>query len=425
MNIYTYIVLSFIVFVYLIETIADLLNVKNLTNNIPIEFENYFDKEKYEKSQKYLKANTNLSLVSSTVTLLIQIIFVVLGGFNYVNNIALSFGFGNIITGLIFANTLFLISEIIKIPSSLYSIFVIEEKFGFNRMSLKTFISDWIKSQIITLSIFSPIFALILWFFTNFSNLAWFYTFITIIVFQLSLTFIAPVVIMPLFNKYTPLEDGQLKTSIETYTKKENFKMKGLFKMNNSKRSNKSNAFFTGFGKYRRIVLFDTLIQKHTVEELTSILAHEMGHFKLGHIIKHMIFSFASTGLMLYILSIFINKIWLYEAFLLNSQPIYAGLIFFAFLYSPISLILSVIVTYFSRKHEFEADTYAITTYKHPEDMISALKKLSVDNLSNLYPHKFKVFLKYSHPPVLERIKAINNISQKSYFKMKKIDHCI
>jgi STE24 endopeptidase len=405
-------VLSFIVLVYVIQTIADLLNVKNITNTLPVEFENYFDKEKYEKSQKYLKTNTNFSLISSTVTLFVQIIFVVLGGFNYVNNIAVSFGFGNIITGLIFANILLLISEIIKIPFSLYSVFVIEEKFGFNRMSLKIFISDWIKSRLITLSIFSLVFTLILQFFANFSDLAWFYAFITVIAFQLFLTFIAPVAIMPLFNKYTPLEDGPLKTSIETYAKKEDFKMKGLFKMDNSKRSSKSNAFFTGFGKYRRIVLFDTLIHKHTVEELTSILAHEMGHFKLGHIIKHIIFSFASTGLMLYILSVFINKAWLYEAFLLNPQPIYAGMVFFAFLYSPISLVLSVIGSYFSRKHEFEADAYAVTTYKHPKDMTNALKKLSVDNLSNLCPHKFKVFLEYSQPPVLDRINAIKNIKQ-------------
>ncbi|MDR1522804.1 MAG: M48 family metallopeptidase [Endomicrobium sp.] len=413
MNIYTYIVLSFVGLVYLVQTISELLNVKNITTNIPKEFEDYFDKAKYEKSQKYLKTNTTFSLVSSSITLIIKIVFIVLGGFNYVNDFAVSFGFGNIVTGLIFANTLLLVSEIIKIPFSLYSVFVIEEKFDFNRMSLKTFISDWIKSQIITLSIFSIMFSLILWFFTNVPNLAWFYAFITAIIFQLFLTFIAPIAIMPLFNKYTPLENGQLKTSIEDYAKKENFKMKGLFKMDNSKRSNKSNAFFTGFGKYRRIVLFDTLIQKHTVEELTSILAHEMGHFKLGHIIKHMIFSFVSTGLMLYILSVFVNEAWLYKAFLLNSQPIYAGMVFFAFLYSPISLILSVISSYFSRKHEFEADAYAVTTYKHPADMTNALKKLSVDNLSNLYPHKFKVFLEYSHPPILERIKAINNISQK------------
>ncbi|MDR2395452.1 MAG: M48 family metallopeptidase [Endomicrobium sp.] len=413
MNIYTYIVLFFVGLVYLVQTISELLNVKNITTNIPKEFEDYFDKAKYEKSQKYLKTNTTFSLVSSSITLIIQIVFIVLGGFNYVNDFAVSFGFGNIVTGLIFANTLLLVSEIIKIPFSLYSVFVIEEKFDFNRMSLKTFISDWIKSQIITLSIFSIMFSLILWFFTNVPNLAWFYAFITAIIFQLFLTFIAPIAIMPLFNKYTPLENGQLKTSIEDYAKKENFKMKGLFKMDNSKRSNKSNAFFTGFGKYRRIVLFDTLIQKHTVEELTSILAHEMGHFKLGHIIKHMIFSFVSTGLMLYILSVFVNEAWLYKAFLLNSQPIYAGMVFFAFLYSPISLILSVISSYFSRKHEFEADAYAVTTYKHPADMTNALKKLSVDNLSNLYPHKFKVFLEYSHPPILERIKAINNISQK------------
>jgi STE24 endopeptidase len=187
--------------------------------------------------------------------------------------------------------------------------------------------------------------------------------------------------------------------------------MKGLFKMDNSKRSTKSNAFFAGFGKSRRIVLFDTLIKNHPVEELTSVLAHEMGHFKLGHIIRQMIFSFISTGIMLFILSLFINETWLYSAFLMQTQPVYAGIIFFAFLYTPISLMLSVIASYFSRKHEYEADAYAVTTYKHPDAMINALKKLSVDNLSNLYPHKLKVFLEYSHPPILERINAIDKLS--------------
>lgn len=413
MNTYTYIVLSFVLFVYLTKIFADILNIRNITDIIHLEFASYFDKAKYRKSQDYLKANTKFSLISSTTTILIQIIFIILGGFNYVNNISISFGFGSITTGIIFANILLIISEIIKIPFSLYSIFIIEERFGFNRMTLKTFISDWIKSQFINSLIFSLIFTLVLCVFSTFSTLAWLYAFICVVVCQLFLTLIAPIVIMPLFNKYTPLSDGDLKTSIETYAKKENFKMQGLFTMDNSKRSSKSNAFFTGFGKYRRIVLFDTLIQKHSVKELTNILAHEMGHFKLGHIIKHMIFSFISTGLMLYILSIFINKSWLYEAFLLNSQPIYAGLIFFAFLYSPISLVIYIIDNYFSRKHEFEADLYAVTTYKYPQDMINALKKLSVDNLSNLYPHQFKVFLEYSHPPILERIKAINNLSQK------------
>jgi STE24 endopeptidase len=256
-------------------------------------------------------------------------------------------------------------------------------------------------------------FSVIVWLFSSIEHYAWIYTFGAIIVFEIFVTFIYPIVVMPLFNKYTPLEDGDLKKSVEEYAKKENFKMKGLFKMDNSKRSTKSNAFFTGFGKSRRIVLFDTLMQKHTVKELTSILAHEMGHFKLGHIIKQMIFSFASMGLMLFILSLFIKEYWLYKAFLMDTRPIYAGVIFFSFLYVPMSFVLSTISSYLSRKYEYAADAYAVKTYKHPQDMINALKKLSVDNLSNLYPHKLKVFLEYSHPPVLDRINAIKTVSEK------------
>jgi STE24 endopeptidase len=343
--------------------------------------------------------------------LIIQSVFIVLGGFSYVNNIAISSGFGTVSTGLIFAGILLLASEVIEIPFSAYSIFVIEEKFGFNKMSIKTFITDLLKSLIITAVIGAVIFSAILWLFTNISKNAWLYAFAVTVIFELVMIFIAPIVIMPLFNKYIPLEDGELKISVEEYAKKENFKMKGLFKMDSSKRSTKSNAFFTGFGKSRRIVLFDTLIKNHSVEELTSVLAHEMGHFKLGHIIKGMIFSFVSNGVMLFILSLFVNKVWLYDAFLMQTQPVYAGIIFFAFLYAPISLIISIISGCSSRKHEYEADNYAVTTYKHPDAMINALKKLSVDNLSNLYPHKLKVFLEYSHPPILERIQAIKKIN--------------
>lgn len=410
MSIYMFIIILFLFGVYMIETISDILNLKNISDDIPEEFESFFDKEKYSKSQDYLKIRTKFSIISSTFFLIVQIAFIVLGGFNYIDNIARSFGFGEIITGLIFAGILLLMLEIIKIPFSAYSIFSIEERFGFNKMKIGTFISDLLKNLIITAIIAGIIFAIIIWFFSSFGKFAWFYAFIAVVAFQIFITFIYPVTIMPLFNKFTPLEDGELKTSVEEYAKKENFKMKGLFKMDNSKRSTKSNAFFAGFGKFRRIVLFDTLIEKHTVDELTSVLAHEMGHFKLGHIIRQMVFGFFMTGLMFFILSLFIKSPWLFEAFKMENQSIYAGIIFFGFLYIPISFINGIISSYFSRKHEYEADAYAVTTYKKPEAMINALKKLSVDNLSNLYPHKMKVFLEYSHPPVLERIKAIREI---------------
>jgi Zn-dependent protease with chaperone function len=410
MTVYTLLIVLFLTIVYMIETLADYLNVKNISNEIPEEFEGYFDKEKYSKAQDYLKVRTKFSVNSATFFVLAQIIFIIMGGFNIVDNFARSFGFGVIMTGLIFAGTLLLIISVLKIPFSAYSTFVIEEKFGFNRMTVKTFVSDLIKSWIIGAIIGGAVFAVIIWFFGSFGRTAWIYAFAAVIIFELLITFVYPVLIMPLFNKFTPLEDGELKTSVEEYAKKENFKMKGLFTMDNSKRSTKSNAFFAGFGKFRRIVLFDTLIQKHTVDELTSVLAHEMGHFKLGHIIRQMLFGFASMAFMFFLLSLFINSPWLFKAFLMEKQSVYAGIIFFGFLYSPISMIIGVISSKLSRKHEYEADSYAVTTYKKPEAMIDALKKLSVDNLSNLHPHPFKVFMEYSHPPVLERIKAIRKI---------------
>jgi STE24 endopeptidase len=405
------IVISFLLIVYIAETIADLLNLKNVSNEIPAEFEGYFDKEKYAESQEYLKVRTKFSLISAAFFMSVQILFIAGGGFDYADKFARSFGFGEIVTGLIFAGILLLAVEILKIPFSAYSTFVIEEKFGFNRTNVKTFISDLLKGWLVGAIIGAAVFAAVIWFFIHFGRFAWLYAFAAVAAFELIITFVYPVVIMPLFNKFVPLEDGELKTSVENYAKAEGFKMKGLFKMDGSKRSTKSNAFFAGFGKFRRIVLFDTLIQKHTVEELTSVLAHEMGHFKLGHIIRQMVFGFATMALMFFLLSLFIKSPWLFEAFKMQNHSVYAGIIFFGFLYAPISLVIGIISSRLSRKHEYEADSYAVTTYKNPEAMINALKKLSVDNLSNLHPHPFKVFTEYSHPPVLERINAIRKIN--------------
>ena len=212
---------------------------------------------------------------------------------------------------------------------------------------------------------------------------------------------------MPIFNKFLPLEEGELKEAIEKYSKQQNFKMKGIFTMDGSKRSTKSNAFFTGFGKYRRIVLFDTLIEKHSVSELVSILAHEIGHYKKKHILQQLIISILTNGIMFIIMSLFIKNVELFAAFKMRDISVYAGLLFFGFLYAPINVILSICLNYLSRKNEYQADLYAIKTFNKPEAFISALKKISIDNLSNLTPHPLKVFLDYSHPPVLKRIETI------------------
>ncbi len=411
MNCYLLIILIIIIADFILDIVVDMLNVKHIKTDLPGEFEGYYDAEKYKKSQNYLKENTRFGIIVDSISTPITVAFILIGGFNYFDQIARGFQFSTIPTGLIFAGILILASQILSIPFSIYSTFVIEEKYGFNRTTVKTFIMDILKSWLLTVIIGGIIFSVILWFFDKTGNMAWIYCWIAVVIFQIVLTFFAPVIIMPLFNKFFPLEDGDLKTTIESYARSQNFKLKGVFKMDASKRSTKSNAFFTGFGKFRRIVLFDTLIKKHTVDELVSILAHEMGHYKKKHILKSIIISIITTGLMFFILSLFINNEGLFQAFKMQNTSIYASLFFFAFLYTPINMFISILSNILSRKHEYEADAYAATTYGKYESMISALKKLTVDNLSNLTPHPLKVFLSYSHPPVLERIQSIRKMS--------------
>ncbi|MDR1052471.1 MAG: M48 family metallopeptidase [Endomicrobium sp.] len=412
MNIYTSFIISINVFFYLLKILINFLNIKKTSNNIPEEFKNYYNYEKYSKSQQYLKETTKFSMITSTIILLVKILFITQGMFNYINNIVISFNISPIFTGLTFVLIFFFIFEILGIPFSIYSIFKIEEKFGFNKMGKKTFFLDLIKSWIVNIIIISIILPVILFIFINSSMYsAWLYVFVSVIIFEIFIIFISPTVIMPIFNKYTPIEDCNLKNEIEIYMKKENFKMSGLFKIDASKRSTKSNAFFTGLGKFRRIVLYDTIIKNHNIHEILSILAHEMGHYKLKHIKKQMIISFIITGTIIFFISLFVNKNLFYYAFLVNGKHIYIGIVLFImYIYIPFYTISSIILNYYSRKCEHEADIYSIKTYNHKDDMINALKKLSVDNLSNLYPHKLKVFFDYSHPPILNRIKKIKYI---------------
>ena len=407
MNAFLIIILVILIGDYVLGLVVDSLNVKHLKTDLPEAFSGYYDGEKYRKSQQYLKENTRFDLIIGSITTPAVIIFILLGGFNWVDQWARSLAWGPIATGLVFVAILLFGSQILSLPFSIYSTFVIEEKYGFNKTTPKTFVLDLLKGWLLAVVIGAPVFSAILWFFGQTGTMAWLYCWVALTGIQIFLMFVAPVVIMPIFNKFVPLEEGELKKAIEDYAKKQGFKMKGVFSMDGSKRSTKSNAFFTGFGRFRRIVLFDTLISKHTTEELVSILAHEMGHYKKKHILKSIIISILSTGLMFYILSIFMNNVSLFEAFGMDHVSIYASLLFFGFLYAPIEMILSIFGNMLSRRHEYEADAWAVRTYHRPQSMIAALKKLSVDNLSNLTPHPLKVFLSYSHPPVLERIRAI------------------
>ncbi len=406
MNAYLIFILVLLVFSWLLSLVVETLNVRNVSTEIPEEFCGIYDNEKYAKSQRYLKDTTRFEQVQAGIMLPLTIAFILLGGFSWINNLAQATSEHMILQGLVFGGILILLSQIISLPFSIYSTFVIEEKYGFNKTTAKTFVIDLLKGLLLTVLLGAPIFALVLWIFSTVTN-AWLWAWGALSIIQLFILFIAPVVILPLFNKFTPLEEGALRSAIEKFAAAQKYTLSGIFKIDGSKRSTKSNAFFTGFGKTKRIALFDTLIENHSTAELVGVLAHEIGHCKRGHIKQGIVISLASSLMMFFILSLFVTKTGLYAAFGIEGTPLYAGLIFFGFLYAPISMILGLLGNLLSRKHEFEADAFAAETTQQPGEMIAALKKLSVDNLSNLTPHPLKVFLEYSHPPVLERIKAL------------------
>ena len=397
---------------YILELIVSLLNISALNPSLPKEFETTFNDQEYKDSQQYTRVTTSFSLVQNSFSTILTLLFLLLGGFNYVDILARSFGFGEISTGVLFIGGLALLSFITNLPFSMYSTFVVEERFGFNRTSLKTFTLDIIKGCLLAVVLGAPLLALILWFFINSGEYGWLYCWFGVVVFSIILQFLAPILIMPLFNKFSALEDGSLRDKILAYAQQEHFRLQGIFTMDGSKRSSKLNAFFTGFGKFRKIVFYDTLLEKLNEAEIVAVLAHEMGHFKLRHIFKMLIASIIQTGLMFYLLSLFIGNTQLSEAFSMAETSIYSSLVFFGFLYSPISLVISIFFNYISRKNEFEADNYAARTTVSPDFLIQSLKKLCQANLSNLTPHPAMVFLHYSHPPVLSRIEQLRQFNR-------------
>jgi len=410
MNLYLILILAILIGSYLLDLIVDTLNLRHMKTDLPEEFQGYYDPAKYEKSQEYLRENTRFGILTDTVTTSVTVAFILSGGFNWVDQLVRRADLDPILTGLIFFGILVLAYQILHLPFSIYGTFVIEEKYGFNKTSPGTFVLDILKGWVLAALIGGIILAAVLWFFEKAGSWAWLYCWAAVTLIQLFLMLVAPVAILPLFNKFVPLEEGELRKAIQQYAEEQSFKIKGVFKMDGSRRSTKSNAFFTGLGKFRRIVLYDTLIEGHSVHELVSILAHEMGHYKMKHIFKSLVISVLTSGLMFSILSLFIRKRELHEAFQMEEPSVYGGLFFFGFLYSPMMMLLSIFGNVLSRKYEYEADAYAAKTTGDPTSMIDALKKLSVENFSNLTPHPLKVFLSYSHPPVLERIRAIRQV---------------
>ena len=411
MNIFLAIIVGTIIFEYVLSLISRQLNLKSLTTILPNEFIGFYDDQKYEKSQNYTRANSRFGRISSTFNFILILSVIYFGLFEALDQFVRFFGYSPLITGLMFFGIITIVQDVITTPFSLYTTFVIEEKFGFNKSTPKIYIMDKLKSYFLLLILGVPIISAILYFFETFQN-AWLYAWALMSLLSVIMPKVYTQFIAPMFNKFTPLEDGKLKDSITAYANDVDFPLMEIYVVDGSKRSAHSNAYFTGFGKNKRIVLFDTLMDDHTNEEILSILAHEVGHYKKQHIIKGMITSILHSGIMLYILGLFIKMPELHTAMGMSAeqQSIYAGLIFFSLLYAPIELILSVIFNIISRKHEFEADEYSAMTLKNTSHMILGLKNLTVKNLGNLTPHPLPVFLSYSHPPVLDRIRALNKL---------------
>ena len=407
MNFIAIIILVAIGVDFILNLLADGLNLKHLQSELPQTFQGVYDADRYRKSQQYLKVNTQFGWVTSAFSLSLILVFWFAKGFPLLDQWVRSFELGPVLTGLVYMGILLLSKAILSLPFGLYATFVIEERFGFNTTTWKIYVMDLIKGLALALLLGTPLLAAILFFFQYAGANAWWYCWMGVTLYMLGVQFIAPTWIMPLFNKFTPLEDGELKSAILSYANSIDFPLENVYQMDGSRRSTKSNAFFTGFGKHKRIILFDTLIKQHSVKELVAVLAHEMGHYKKKHIHQSLILGILQTGLMLFLLSHFITYEGLFEAFYMPQQSVYAGMIFFAMLYAPIDFFVTIFLQILSRKNEIAADQFAAETTKDPRSMVAALKKLTVHNLSNLTPHPFYVFLNYSHPPVLKRIQML------------------
>ncbi|WP_044403558.1 M48 family metallopeptidase [Lacinutrix sp. Hel_I_90] len=401
-----YIIIAIIIIDFIIDKILDTLNAKRFNDPIPKTLNDVYDTPEYQKSQDYKKTNYKFGLITSTFTLLLTLAFFFFDGFALVDNLARDYTTNTILITLIFFGIIMLGSDILTTPFAYYKTFVIEERFGFNKTTKKTFFLDKLKGWLMLLLIGGGILAVLTWFYESTGRMFWVYAWILITVFTLFMNLFYSRLIVPLFNKQTPLESGNLRDAISNYAQTVGFNLDKIFVIDGSKRSTKANAYFSGFGSEKRVTLYDTLINDLEDDEIVAVLAHEVGHYKRKHIIFNLAASVVLTGFTLFILSLLISNPILSQALGVRIPSFHIGLIAFGILYAPLSEITGLIMNWFSRKFEYQADDYAKNTYK-AEPMITSLKKLSKNSLSNLTPHPAYVFMHYSHPTLLERIENL------------------
>ncbi len=384
------------------------LNSINIKPEIPESIAGFYDKEKYLKSLDYHKVRTQFDFWSSLFSLALTLVILITGAFGLLDTVLRNYLSGNLAIALSFFGIIFLISEILNLPFSWYSTFIIEERFGFNKTTLKTFFLDKIKGMLLGATIGIPLYWLFIRLIDWMGSGFWLWFGLAAALFMLLMNMFYTSLLLPLFNRLTPLEDGALKSAIIAYAEKVNFPINQIMVMDGSKRSSKANAFFSGIGKRKKVVLFDTLIEKHTTEELVAVLAHEVGHYKKRHLITSLAIAVGQIFFTLWVMSYMIFNPALSGALGGTILATHLNLIAFGILFSPISGITGILSLLHSRKNEFEADAYARQTYD-AKPLATALKKLSVDTLSNLFPHRLYVFFHYSHPPLLQRLSRLEN----------------
>jgi len=402
-----YLIIGLVIFNYLFSTVLDYINGKNWKTEVPSVMKDFYDEDKYLKAKNYSKEKGKVSLISSTLSTLITLLFLIFEGYGWLDNfISLYYDIPFLKSGIFFL-VLFILSDFISIPFSCYSTFVIEEKYGFNKTTVKTFVLDKIKGYVLTLIVGGILLFGAIYIVSLLENSFWFWLWLSLSFIMLMVNMFYADLIVPIFNKLTPLEAGSLREKIESYTKKVGYSLKNIYIIDGSKRSTKANAFFSGLGPRKTIALYDTLVEKHTEEELVAVLAHEVGHYKKKHVFTSLFLTISQLGLMCFLLETCLKVGEISQALGGKEMAFHLGLVAFGILYSPIGTILSILMNINSRKNEFEADHYAKTTYNGAA-LELALIKLSVDSLSNLYPHPLYTFIHYSHPPLLKRLSALS-----------------
>ena len=406
-----FIIVVFLCLDFVLERVLESLNSKHMSPVLPDSLKGIYDEKEYSRFQSYKRENGRLDSWSSGGGFVVMIVFLVAGGFGWYNSWVVSLTDSVVWQTILFVVGLSVVSSVLDIPFDYYATFRIEEKYGFNKTTRRVYWLDTVKELVLSLVLGGVLLALVVWFYTWAGTYFWLYAWGAVTLFSVFMAMFYSQLIVPLFNKQTPLQEGALRDKIQAFAGKVGFKLDNIYVIDGSKRSTKANAYFTGLGPKKRVVLYDTLIDELTEEEIVAVLAHEIGHYKKRHTLRSMVVSVIQMGVLFWLFSLCVNNAALSEALGGDRAYFQLGLIAFAILYSPVNLILGVGMNVWSRSNEYEADAFAARYYEG-DYLVSGLKKISVKSLSNLTPHPLYEYIYYSHPSLLKRIDAIKRIHE-------------